>query len=140
MVNKLVFKFSFVANINMEKMNIKNSGFGRNQYEALKTALFNLIEDLLQNEKFIDPIKESLKIFLKNIKEPKNKENMSASKYIRNLEADANQCNTNINLSEVKKKLEEALNKEENKGYCIVKELSLNILSSVQQERYKLLN
>jgi hypothetical protein len=56
----------------LSKQNIKNSGFGRNEYEALKTALLNLIEDLLQNEKFIIPIKESLKIFLKCIKGPKS--------------------------------------------------------------------
>jgi hypothetical protein len=47
---------------------LKASGYGRNIYEALKTALFNIIEQLLQVEKFVNPIKDSLKIFLKNVK------------------------------------------------------------------------
>lgn len=61
-------KSSFVANITILDQNFKNSfmqGFGRNEFEALLTALLNFIELLLQEEKFINAIKESLKIFLK---------------------------------------------------------------------------
>lgn len=61
-------KSSFVANITISDHNFKNSfmqGFGRNEFEALLTALLNFIELLLQEEKFINAIKESLKIFLK---------------------------------------------------------------------------
>jgi len=51
--------------------NSKNTitqGFGRNEFEALRTALLNFIEFLLQEEKYIDEIKESLKIFLKLVR------------------------------------------------------------------------
>lgn len=42
---------------------IKNFGYGRNEKEAIKTSLFNLVDQLLEEEKFFKPIKESLKIF-----------------------------------------------------------------------------
>jgi hypothetical protein len=67
MVNKTLY--SFVCNLIMPQLNFKHSGFGRNEYEALKTALINLFEICLQDEKLIIPIKESLKIFLRNNKE-----------------------------------------------------------------------
>lgn len=47
---------------------MKNSGFGRCEYEALKNALFNLIEHLLDDEHYLNTIKECMKVFMINIK------------------------------------------------------------------------
>ena len=62
----IIIIISFVANIDIPELKLKNSGFGRSEYEALKTGLYNIIEHLLQDEKYVDPIKETLKIFLKH--------------------------------------------------------------------------
>jgi hypothetical protein len=67
---------------------MKNSGFGMNKYEAMKNSLYNLIETLLQIDKFINPIKESLKVFLKKTEKPnitrtkEIKQDISDGKYI----------------------------------------------------------
>ena len=132
----LLNKNSFYANINLNKQNIKNSGYGRNEYEALKTALLNLIEDLLQNEKFINPIKESLKIFLKNIKDPKsNKENVIAAvntKYIKNIAELEMSFNTN-NESQ-KKIVDDVINEKSKSGFKVVNELNFNIISNQENQ------
>jgi len=47
--------------------NTVTQGYGRNQFEALRTALVNFIDFLMQEEKFVNEIKESLKIFLKMV-------------------------------------------------------------------------
>lgn len=131
---------SFVANISLRNLSFKNSGFGRNQYEALKTALLNLIEDLLQDEKFVEPIKESLKIFLKNMKEPgnrlNNKENNVALTYGLESNNNIKKDNDDMDNREVKKNLTEIFNKNKNEsktedlnGLSIVNESSFNIVS-----------
>ena len=65
--------------------NFKNSGYGRTKYEALSNALINLVESILGSEKYIDPIKESLKIFLKH------------NKYYANNSGNSNNNKTNKN-------------------------------------------
>lgn len=60
--------------INLTELKIKNEGFGRTEYDALKTALMNLFEQLCENEKFVYPIKESLKIFIRKINDKKESE------------------------------------------------------------------
>ncbi len=73
---------SFSANIKISESTIKSCGFGRSEYEAIKTAIFNLVEQLLLDEKFLNPIKESLKVFVK----PTTKIEIPEEKIINNNE------------------------------------------------------
>jgi len=84
--------------------------------------LFNLIEDLLQNEKFINPIKESLKIFLRSIKEPKNKENISGF-------VNHKQSNNNYKLLITNFKENENVLYKSESDIIISNEISFNIFS-----------
>ena len=69
MVIKLFFKKSYVAIVDIiSDTKLKNNvlqGYGRNSFDAVRTAILNLVELLIQDEKYVDNIKESLKIFMK---------------------------------------------------------------------------
>lgn len=103
---------SFVAVIHIRKLNIKSQGYGRDNYEAMKTALLNVIEQMLSDEQFINPIKDSLKIFLmKKINEtPKS-----------------NMKNINKILNEINEG--ELNNSEGNFNYKVTPELRFSIFS-----------
>lgn len=47
---------------------MKFQGFGRSKFEALFTSLKNLIEYLLQDEKFLEEVRGSMKMFIKMVK------------------------------------------------------------------------
>ena len=70
----VIYKFlfyikSFAATVEIiSDKNLKNhilKGYGRNGFDAVRTAILNLVDLLLQDEKYVDNIKESLKIFMK---------------------------------------------------------------------------
>jgi hypothetical protein len=64
MVIQNIIHFSFVANVNLSRNKSKNSGFGRCEYEALKNALLNLLEHLLDDEHYLNTVKECMKVFI----------------------------------------------------------------------------
>ena len=45
----------------------KFNGFGRSEYEALFNCLKNLIEFLLQDEKMLEYVRGSMKMFIKTV-------------------------------------------------------------------------
>ena len=68
----------------------KISGYGRTKYEALSNSFINMIESLLEVEKYFEPIKDSLKTLSSNIKEPNPLINTSKIK-ANEIEKDDNQ-------------------------------------------------
>lgn len=56
----------FGSNIIIPHMTHKISGFGRTEYEAVKTSIINLIDQLLQEERYLNPIRDSIKVFIAN--------------------------------------------------------------------------
>jgi hypothetical protein len=67
---KIIKKFnSFVAIIEIiSDTNHKNNilqGYGRNGFDAIRTVILNLVDLLLQDEKYVNNIRESLKVFMK---------------------------------------------------------------------------
>jgi hypothetical protein len=117
---------------------MKNSGFGRNEYEALKTAIFNLIEHLLEDEKFINPIKESLKIFLRNIKDPNyNRENKNVNKSSKYSNSKYAKITETDDIIPSNSDLESNSN-QDIIGYSIIKTEAFNLLS--KKENYDLHN
>jgi hypothetical protein len=45
----------------------KFNGFGRSEFEALSNCLKNLIEFLLQDEKMLENVRGSMKMFIKTV-------------------------------------------------------------------------
>lgn len=54
------------SNIIIPHMLQKISGFGRTEYEAIRTSLINLVDQLLLEERYFNPIRDSIKVFIAN--------------------------------------------------------------------------
>jgi hypothetical protein len=121
--------FSYVCNLLIPQLNSRQTGFGRNENEALKTALINLFETCLQDEKLLIPIKDSLKIFLRN-----NKENFDIINYKHLPHKESKEESTkNVFLNECKQlqisqEINFSINYGQNKFKEILKENHLILL------------
>lgn len=93
-----------------------------------------MIEHLLEDEKFVNPIKDSLKIFLKNMKDPKYKREKGKidNTFEKNLDS---------NRKEIMEENEKFKHQSQHvSGYIIVKEDSFHVLSKIEnsEEVFKL--
>lgn len=78
---------------------IKLCGFGRSKYEALSNAFINTIDNLLDRDQYVDPVKDSLKLLCQNnSKEPLPTINFSKMKIQSNNQITNNTNSAQFNL------------------------------------------